>query len=1147
MKKLSLIRRLLKIQDVPKLFLVMKLTFLLSLFFTFSTMAEVYSQEARLTLNMQGASLEEVLETIEKESGYEFFYHVDRLNLNKSISIKVNDATIENVLKQILDDGEVDYRIIDMNIILTEPQHVLASESQQVKREVKGRVIDLSGEALPGVNVFIKGTTAGTITSIDGTYSITVEEENAVLVFSFIGFENQEVAVTDRNEINITLVEDVMGIDEVVVVGYGVQQKKTLTGAIGTVKSEDMVQRPAANTTELLQGQVAGLITRQQSGLPGADGTTLNIRGYGNPLVLVDGMESSLANVDPNDIENVSVLKDASAAIYGARAGNGVILVTTKRGSKDATRITYHGNVSFTQPTYLPDRVGAAKWAEMLHESGLLVEDYTPNHVTYDPETKELTNTLDGSLYHGYDWSDALMRDWTPQQQHNINASGGSEKVKYFVSVGFTDQASNFKSGDYNFNRYNVRSNIDANITDNLGVSVDFVYRKNILDKANFDVSDMYNSLQTAKPVYPIVHEADPTRATFSGFLQRSPYHQTFKEFSGWQKNQTNALQGNIELRYDFPMVQGLTAKAKLSYEDIFLLNKRVSKPFEVWEHDPTVAEGEDPWIHRGIQNTNNMRVYSERSAELMPTLSVEYERAFGDHGFKAIFLNETRTYRVDELEGTRKDLLSFEAPYLRYASKEGMENDEIMREQARTAYVGRVNYDYRGKYMAQFTLRADASGEYPPEGRWGYFPSVSAGWRISEESFMDNVDLLNNLKLRASYGVLGKDEASSFDYLTGYLIQEGIYVFGNSPAPIISSAGLANPNVTWETMTMYNVGLDVTMWNGLLGLELDAFYRLREDILTTPTSQVPSTFGASLPRTNYEKRDNRGFEIMLNHQHRFGDFSYSVSPIFSWSRGKYVTVDEVVDEDDPVYNEHFVKAGRWDDEKWGLLSDGFFMNQEEIDNHPIDQDQHGNEFIKVGDIKYKDLNGDNFIDWRDEAIIGASGLPNIMYGLKMSANYRGVGLYMLFQGAADYLVTFSGSAASPFSNESIPLEEHYTHRMILGLDENNSPYITNPGAKLPPVTMNGRTSNNSKASDFWNYDARYLRLKNLNVSYTLPKRWMEPAGIQNCVLYLSGTNLWTISNLGIFKDSFDPEIIGQDGRDYPPVKTLTLGLRLTL
>ncbi len=1122
--------------------------------------ASVYSQQTRLNLNVQDMTVKDVLKQIEDQSEYSFMYNSSQIDVNRKIDLNIESGSVEQILNAIFSGENMSYKIIDRHIIISPGSNVNRPANVQQPKNVTGKVTDTLGGVLPGVTVVIKGTTTGTITDIDGGYTLKNVPANASLLFSFVGMKTVEYRVDGNSVVNVVMEEESIGLQEVVAVGYGVQKKATLTGSIGTVKAEEMIQRPAANTTELLQGQVAGLVTRQSSGLPGADGTTLNIRGFGSPLVIVDGVYSSLAQVDPNDVESVSVLKDAAAAVYGARAGNGVILVTTKRGNEKASQITYHGSVSITQPTFLAEQVNAREYAEMLHEAGLNPDNYSPRHVHYDPETKTLTNLVDGSNYEGYDWAKAMYRNWTPQQQHNLSARGGNDKIKYFVSAGFTGQESNFKSGDYDFNRYNIRSNIDAAITDHLAIAVDFSYYATILDKANFDVSDVFNLVNSARPVYPIVHEADPTRAAFAGGA-RTPYFQTFREYSGFIENRENLLRGSMELRYSFPMIKGLTAKARLNYEDIFSWDKNVSKPFAVWDYDALAAkEGQDPWVQQGIEGLNTISVYSDRANRLLPLFSLEYEKKLGDHYIKGMIASETWTTRKTTLRGDRKDVLSFEAPYLNYASQEGKDNSESLNKTARSSVIGRLNYDYMGKYLLEVAMRADASAEYPKEGRWGYFPSVSAGWRISEEPFLkESLSALDNLKLRGSYGILGNDAVSSFDYLTGYNITGDYFIFGTTPAPVINSAGLANPDISWETMKISNVGLDGSFWDGKLGFEIDAFYRLRENILAEPITQVPSTFGASLPKTNLNRRDNRGFEITLSHRNKIGDFSYDVSPMFSWARGKYVELDENVlpvtgdmDEEtrefNRLWNARNVDEGQWDDRQWGYVANGFFMNQQEIDDYPVNQDQNGNQTLKVGDLKYKDLNGDNYIDWRDEKVIGKSGLPKIMYSLNMGAAYKGFSIRMLWQGAADYSVTFTDRAAAPFHSEGIPLKEHYEYRAILGVDNEGNEYITNPDDfKLPPVTQNGRTANNAKSSDFWNYDTRFLRLKNLNISYNLPQKLIGPSGINQCVVYISGTNLITISNLGIWKKSFDPEIPVANNRDYPPVKTLTFGLRLTI
>lgn len=1037
------------------------------------------------------------------------------------------------------------------------------TSSTMAQTKISGTVTDEMNDPIPGATVLVKGKSTGTITDLNGKFEISNVNAETVLSFSFIGMQTKDVVVANNTEIKVVLTSSGIDLNEVVAVGYGVQKKATITGAVGQVKQEDLLQRPVANTTELLQGQVAGLQTRQSSGLPGADGSTLNIRGYGsNPLVLVDGIEATLAEIDPNDIESISVLKDASAAIYGARAGNGVILITTKRGKEGKASVTYHGNVSLTAPTFLPSHVNATQWAEMLTEKGDDFIDYAPQYLEYDPDKKQITNTVDGSIYEGSNWSEEIYEDYALQQSHNLSASGGNENVNFFLSAGFLDQESNFKSGDYDFSRYNIRSNVDAKISDRLKVSVNLNYRSQTLDKANFSTEDMYNSLQTAKPVFPVVHEADPSRASWSGFVQRSPYYQTIKSYSGFQNKERNTFFGSMELDYSIPFVEGLSAKAKIMYEEINVLDKTVSKPFDVWDYDPLDYDNDGSiWTLVGVQGKNQMNVNSNKIREIMPVFSLNYDRTFGDHTFSGLLLSETRTLDNHKLGAFRKDILSYEAPYLNYASIEEMDNSESFSQNARTSVVGRVNYNYSGKYMFEFSLRADASAQYPPEGRWGYFPSVSAGWRASEESFLkENFSTLNNLKVRASYGILGNDAISNFDYLTGYNISENSYLFGSDAYPIISSAGLPNPDITWEQMTMYNAGLDGMWYNGLIGFEFDAFYRLREGILATSTEEVPNTFGASLPKENLNKRDNRGFELTLMHKHSVGDFSYHFNPMIAWTRGKYVEIQEELKpeggedltpeeiEENILYNKRYGKEGHWDDRFWGYETDGMLETQAEIDAYINDHSDLTTASLQVGDFRYKDLNNDSIINWKDEKVLGKSGLPNWTLGINTGCTYKRVSVNMLWQGGAGYTVTIAGSAAGPFGNENVPLTEHYEHRAIVGVDDDGNEYITNRNSyELPPVTeIGGLSDNNNHTSDFYSYNAMFLRLKSLNVSYALPQRWMDQVGLKSVNVYLSGTNLLTFSNLGIWKDSFDPEVTTQNNKKYPPVKVLTFGTKIT-
>ena len=1012
--------------------------------------------------------------------------------------------------------------------------------------------VTASGIPLPGVSVVEQGTVNGVTSDFDGNFSITLKNDNSQLVFSYIGYLTQTVGASAT--MNVVMNEDVAQLEEVVVTGYGSTSKKSLTGSIGTIASESLTQKPAANTTQLLVGQVAGLSSRSIGGLPGYNQANLSIRNFGSALVLVDGVETFIGQIDPNDIQSISILKDASASVYGARAGNGVILITSKRGSDDAqgAKFTYHGTTSWESLITMPKTVNAHQFAELMEENGLGAENEMPEYLDYDTTRKRVFNRITGEDFDGVDWYRTIYKDANAQKQHNLSARGRSEKIGYFVSLGFTDTESAFRDADYTQQRYNVRSNLDAKFNENLSAQFDFSYRQTTLDRANVNISEMYNRLGTGKPtnlpLFPDQSYASQTGAA----TPYSPIYMLRKDFSGTRLDRANNLQARLSLSYNVPFINGLTATASLNMETQTEWKKQVSRKYNMYTYDPLQ---EDPYVFFGTHLRDFISVNSDRDMELLPRLTLNYETEFDNSELKATFVAESTSFERDYLMGSRTDPLSFEAPYLNYSSAAEKDNAEIFSQSARQSYVGRVNYNIADTYFIEATMRADATARYSVEGRWGYFPSVSFGWRISEEAFMKDNSAWNNLKLRMSYGTMGNDGVSNFDFLTGYNISGGFYMFGGNPYPIISSAGLANALITWETMKIANIGLDGTLWDGGLGFELDVFYRLREDILALPDSDIPFHFGASLPRTNLNSRDNRGFDLMLKHRGKIGNVSYNINPMISYSRGKYVSweeniLPETVDDAaaNAEYNRRYVLTGNWDDRQWGYQTNGFFTSQSQIDNHPVDIDGAGNQTMIVGNLIKIDQNGDGLIDWRDQVVVGQGGLPKWNYSTSMNFKHKNWNLDMLWQGAEGYTITFGGSAG-PWSHSG-----HQTVAKSFAY-ENRSTYDANGDIdilrKFPPVfTTGGAPQIDQASSDFNKVDAMYLRLKTVSLSYDLNKKFVDQLGLTSVQLYLAGSNLLTFDNLGVYSGSYDPEIVsGTDGgnidRAYPNVKSVTTGIKI--
>ena len=1020
------------------------------------------------------------------------------------------------------------------------------------QQSISGTVVDDGGEPLPGVTVVIQGTLSGTVTNIDGNFTITAPADG-VLQFSFVGMKSITESVNGRTTIDIIMATDAIGLEEIVAVGYGTQKKINMTGSVTSIQSEELVKAPVSNVSEILNGRSPGLFTKTPDAVPGADGTTLSIRGFGSPLVIVDGVEMSFNRLDPNDIESISVLKDAAAAIYGSRAGNGVILITTKRGKIGKPTINYHGNVSFQQPTRLPKWVSSSQFAELMREGEFNRE------LEYSFTEEDIQKYREGTdpNYPNTDWYGALFTNWAQMQQHNITLRGGSEKVKYFISTGLQDQASLFASGDWDFKRYNARANIDAQITDDLSIQFDMSYRMEIRDEPTADLGGTWTDLRTAQPIYP-AKLPDPMYGAYSGFSQRSPLAQMTQDISGSRYDERQYFDAKINLKYDFKWVDGLSANAAFSYRTYNEYQKVLNRPFDVMGYDYDTQV----YTYFGTNGNNTLNERFRKYQKLYPSIRLDFAQTYGDHDVNAFILGETIDTDYLQIQAGRRDLLSMDIPYLFAGSSDNITNNGFASETGRASLVGRANYAYKGKYLLEATMRYDASHRFPEDTRWGLFPSVSAGWRISEEAFMADVSWLDNLKIRASLSQAGYDhwnrpggadenELDNFVYLAGYTIREGTtnkYLVGNSLGRIITTTGLANADVTWLEMTTYNVGFDATLWEGLLGIEFDAFYRLRENIFATPLESYPSTFGATLPPQNINSTDDRGFELTLTHRNKIGNVTYTISPNIALAREKYVKWEEDIDVNDPDDVRIHQREGNYTNRWIGYVSDGMFMSQEQIDKHPIDQDQNGNSSLRPGDLIYKDISGpnqepDGIIDWRDQDEVGYGTFPDLYFGMNTNVQWKNFSLSALFQGAGMFNMNPSTAMKFSFSNWTTPLDYHYDYRAQLSEDRST---IINPDeAKLPPIdgTGAGFTANNNKTSDFYLQNNTYVRLKTLNLSYNLPKEWMKTIGFQNIQAYVAGTNLLTFSWMDIFNKSFDPE----GGYNYPPVKTITVGLNITL
>ncbi|WP_158637361.1 TonB-dependent receptor [Lacibacter cauensis] len=1103
--------------------------------------AEAHSQT--VTLSVKNAPFQKVLKEIRKQTGYNYICTVEMMELVGNVSVDAKNVSLQQALEECLQKTPLTFTIVENTIVIK--RKVTAVPTATVTKEspppaditVKGKVTDESGTPLPGASVNVKGTGKGVNTDSNGDFSISVPDNSAmILVISFVGMETKEISVKGLTSVQVTLSKQEIQQQEIVVVGYGTQKKATVTGAVAQVGAKVLQSAPVPNTSQLLVGRMPGLLAKTAGGLPGEDNASLQIRGYGTALVIVDGLPTPFNRIDPNDIESVSILKDASAAIYGARAGNGVILVTTKRGKTGAPQITYSGTYTYQMPSAFQKTVNAGDWAELRREAAL---NYGLNPGEFTEDVVQKYKAGNEANYKSYNWRDAIFRTGAPMMQQSITVSGGTPTLKYFGSLGITNQQSVFTSGDYYYKRYNSRLNVDATIAKNLSLRFDMQYRFG-QDQQVGSIEDVMVDFSTAQPRYN-PYLPDPTKNAYTGFQSRNPLLRIDAERKGYNRTSSNFFNGQIGLNYKIPFVEGLRLGADLLVSQSADYTKVFNTPAEVYDYDY------DTKVYTYMANMGNFITLRETNAryfQVYPMLKVNYDRDFGNHRISAMGIAEQLQNGGNSLMAFRRDLLSPSVQQLYSGGQDFQDNTGTQSQMSRVAYIGKVNYDYAGKYLAEFILRADASANFPKNSRWGYFPGVSVGWVFSKEKFMDNASSwLTNGKLRLSYGQSGNDGTSQFSYLTGYDINAGGYIMGSTYYKTITTTGLPNPDITWESITNYNAGIDLTLWKGKLVFEGNVFYRLRDGILASQQRAVPSTFGATLPPVNLNKQSNRGFELMIDYRPKIRGVQLSIMPTFTFTQNKWEYRDETA-YTDPDQIRIYKLTGKSTNLSWGYKSDGIFMSQAEIDKLTFNQDGVGNTTLRPGDIRYVDLNKDGILDWRDQDKIGKGTFPEVVYSLVLGATYKGLSLEMLWQGSTGFNFYVTGAAASMFSNESIPYDYHYTYRWQP--DPANPTQNINPKAQLPAASL-GLNPNNIKRSDFWMKDATFIRLRNVNLSYSFSGNWTKKLGFKNLQVFASATNLLTFSRLGFYKNTFDPDAnLSGEGRNYPIHKNIAGGVRLT-
>ena len=1101
----------------------MKLTLILVALNIVNCFASVYSQ--KVSLNLNNVKFYEAINEISRQTNLDFAYSKEVVDMNRTVSISASNAELKNVLDRLLDGTQLIHIELNGKIYFgpKDLESLIQYSVLQKQKKITGTVSDeATGLSLPGVSVWLQGTTKGTVTGADGKFTIDLPNANVVLVFSFIGYLTEKISASENTVINVKLKTDVKNLDEVVVVGYGVQKRGNLIGSVASVKSDKLTIVPIASTVNSLVGRLPGLVSKQSSGQPGADAANLSIRGFGNALVIVDGIESNFNNIDANQIESISILKDGSASIYGARAGNGVILVTTKRGQDQKPTITLNSSYTIQGVTKMLRPASSGQRTQMEREAYIqsgLPEAGAP--WTADAVAKYFAGN--DPAYLNTDWFNYVFRPWAPQQNHNLSIRGGSEKIKYYGFFGYTDQETMIRRNGGNFSRYNAQSNIDAAITKNLNIRIDLsmgfenrLFPGRGLQNGGYLWQDYY----ITRPWYPATLP-DPTKVAWGGIDVGSIATSSNIDLMGYNRNQGTDLRGTISLDYNFKRIKGLKAKAFINYNNNESYNKYFAKPILFYTYNPNTQI----YTQAASFTQSNLSESMNRGNVLTQNYSLAYDNTFNKiHRISALALFESTDYHNNNFSASRSNLLTPAIDQLFIGNTIGMGNNGSASEMGRVSYVGRVNYSLKDRYLLETIIRADASAKFPANNRWGYFPSISLGWVMSQEGFMKKLKALDNLKLRASYGQSGNDGVGNFQYLSGYTVL-GNSILDDAAQPGIYQTGLANPLLTWEKITIYNVGLDFSFLNRKIYGTGDVFYRKRNGIPATRITSLPSTFGASLPPENLNSMDNRGFELNLGTSNSIGDFSYDISGNISWSRSKWIHYEES-NYTDPDQKRIYQISGQWTDRVMGYVSDRLFTSQDQINalNYTYIT-LNGNSSLRPGDVHYKDVNGDGKLDWKDQVDIGKGGTPNWMYGFSGTFKYKNFDFSVLFQGAFGYNTLVN-----------LTVYPNTTEYDLRWTEQND-----NPKALVPRL---GGASTNGYTSDYQYKSTSYLRLKVASVGYELPKKTLDNWGISKLRIYFAGSNLLTLSNIQN-KYGIDPENPSSI-MVYPQQRTMSLGLNLS-
>ncbi len=990
------------------------------------------------------------------------------------------------------------------------------------QQTVSGTVTEAeSGAELPGASITVKGTTTGTITRVDGSYSLEVPDESAVLVISYVGYQTQEIPVQGRSQIDIALESDIQAMEEIVVIGYGSQKKENLTGSVGVVDSKALEARPITNASQSLQGQVSGVWINQNSGEPGQDGATIRIRGIGtlnnaDPLVLVDGIEAPFGNIDPNDIESITVLKDAaSAAIYGSRAANGVVLVTTKRGRRnEKPTFNYSGYTGITQSAIIPDYIwDSGEFMRLRNEADrngggqpLYPDEVVAEYDANGPNTN---------------WFDELFRN-ASIQQHSISARGGSESTNFNISLGYLKQEGivEFTEGT---ERYNARLNLDTEVTEKftLGTSFYVSRQESDLDNIGQDGGVLARATRLG-PNFPAFDSqgrlADRDR-TLDNIELSTP--NILAEVQALNRVLIqNRFLGNMYAEYE--VIDGLKVRATFGANYQQDNNQFFDKRFETFDW----RTGD-----LGLVWLENRRLENQSRQQLNVTswLQATYEKSFGLHNISALVGFNQESSRQTFFSASRLQIPSNSLPALSTGNPETSTNSGDAFDWALRSYFGRVTYDFNNKYLFEFNVRRDGSSRFGANNRWSVFPSLSAGWVVSREDFFQDVNFVDFLKVRASWGQLGNQNIGNYPFAANISFNSA-YSFGGSIVGAAAQTTLGNPDIKWETTEQVDIGIDMSLFAGALNIEADYFVRTASDILFNQIN--PAVTGVRSPTTvNIAQVRNAGWEFSADYTKKVGAFEFTIGGNVTKVESEVLQIDPGLSgEADRVIDGAFViQRGAPINALYGLDAIGIFQDQQEIDNAP-DQSAFG--APTPGDLRYRDANGDGVVTIEDRVVLGKDN-PSWIYGINARVSFKGFDIAALFQGVGDAETFETSRFYAPFNNSggvATIWRDRWTP--------------DNPNASLPKIRVGQGGVNYNVNHDWWMTDRSYLRLKNLQIGYNFPQSMLQNIFVDNLRVFVNGTNLLTFTNY----IGFDPERTERDTNGvsgYPQLRIFTGGVNV--